>query len=359
MPARLHDSSGDGSPEWTFLSAMPKVELHVHVEGTIAPDLLFTMADRNGIDLPYSSPEDVAAYQGRQMSTGRENLQNFLDCLDISRGALRTQEDYYDITHGFLERCAAEGTIYTEMMFDPQQAIRQGVSLEECIEGLTQGRVDGERDFEVQSQLIMCFQRDHPPEQAHQILVQADSHRDKIAGVGLDNSETPGFPQLFEGVFASAREREYRLTSHCDVNQPDTVAHIRDCIEVLGVERLDHGLNAVDDPELLETVVDRRIALTGCPTFYVGHTECIPQRLGMHRQLLDAGAVISLNTDDPAQFASGFLTNTLVRTQQAGEFTNDEMVLFMQNAIDSTWLPDSKQADLSRQLTEYDSAHVA
>jgi adenosine deaminase len=175
-------------------------------------------------------------------------LTNFLDCLDISKGALRTADDYHTITVEFLRRCSREGVRYVEIMFDPQQAIRQGVTFEDCVDAISQGRTDGLRDHGVQSQLIMCFQRDHPSQEASRLLDVAESRRGDIVGIGLDNFETPGFPSMFHETYQVARRRGYRLTSHCDVNQPDSVAHIRDCDEGLGVERIDHGLNTIDDP---------------------------------------------------------------------------------------------------------------
>ena len=336
-----------------FVALMPKVELHVHLEGTIESATLFELAEANGIDLPYDTPEGVLAYQAGRRAEGRENLVNFLECLDISRGALRTAADYHRITVDFLARCRREGVPYVEIMFDPQQAVRQGVPLGACVEAITQGRRDGERDEGVRSQLIMCFQRDYPPEEAPTLLAEADPHREHIVRIGLDNYETAGFPPRFQPVYERARERGYRLTSHCDVNQPDSVAHIRQCIDLLGVERIDHGLNTVDDLALLELVVDRGIALTGCPTYYAGQEASPDWRLEMHRTLLAAGARISLNTDDPAQFGSGWLTTTIRSAMAAAPFTRAEVVRFMGHAIDTAWTDDAHRRQLAADLEAY------
>ena len=336
-----------------FVTELPKVELHVHIEGTIEPATQLSIAERNGIELPYDTPEGVAKYQAEKRSTGRENLVNFLDCLDISRGVLRSAEDYHTITVDFLARCAVEGVRYVEIMFDPQQAIRQGVPLGSCVEAITQGRRDGERDTGVQSQAIMCFQRDHPPEEASSLLDQADAHREHIVGIGLDNYETPGFPAMFQPVYDQAKARDYRLTSHCDVNQPDSMQHIRQCIEDLRVERIDHGLNAVDDPALLELVVEHGVVLTGCPTFYHGQDSSPAFRLEMHQTLLEAGVCISLNTDDPAQFGSGWLTNTILSAMTAAPFTRSEIVQFTSNAIAGAWIDDTIRHELNAALTTF------
>ena len=336
-----------------FVAAMPKVELHVHIEGTLEPETLFAIAERNGVQLPYATPGDVADYQANHRSHGKENLVGFLEALDISRGALRTAADYHEMTLAFLTRCRHEGVRYVEMMLDPQQAVRQGVAAGACVEAVTQARRDAAREVGVRSQLIVCFQRDHPPEDALAVLGDLDPHRADIVGIGLDNYETPGFPALFQPVFEAARARDYRLTSHCDVNQPDSVDHIRDCIDLLGVERIDHGLNTVEDPALVESVVERGIALTACPTFYSGMTASPAERLEMHRTLLDAGALISLNTDDPAQFGSGWLTHTVATAMATGPFARAEIVRFMHNAIDSAWADDGIRRALATELDEY------
>ena len=336
-----------------FVRLLPKVELHVHLEGTIAPTTQLTIAERNGIQLPYDTPEGVAEYQTRRRASGKENLVNFLDCLDISRGVLRTPEDFHTITVEFLARCAREGVSYVEVMFDPQQAIRQGVSLGDTVEAITQGRLDGAHDSGVRSQLIMCFQRDHPADEALGLVEEADAHREHIVGVGLDNYETPGFPAMFAPVYDAARSRQYRLTSHCDVNQPDSADHIRACIEVLGVERIDHGLNAADDPALIELLLDHGTALTGCPTYYDGQSASPDWRLNMHRTLLEAGVPISLNTDDPAQFGSGWLANTVLHAMLAAPFTRDEIVRFTRHAIETSWTDDAHRAQMSAELAAF------
>ncbi len=352
MTAKIRPDHSDAD----FVAMLPKVELHVHVEGTIEPETLFNIADRNSIELPYDTPQGMLSYQTENKSEGTENLANFLECLDISRSALRTASDYHAITVNFLRRCRDEGVRYVEMMFDPQQAIRQGVPFSECLDALAQGRNDGLRDHGVRSQWILCFQRDHPATEAAPLLDAAMAHSTEIAGVGLDNYETPGFPRLFQSAFDQARIAGLRLTSHCDVNQSDSVQHIKACIEHLGVERIDHGLNTVDDPALLELVLDREVALTGCPTFYAGQTACPADRLEMHRSLADAGVCISLNTDDPAQFGSGWLTNTMLSAMQAAPFTRAEIVRFAQNAIDTAWTDATHKRELTVELDSFCNA---
>lgn len=336
-----------------FLRTMPKAELHVHLEGTLEGDLVLVMADRNGIELPFDDPDGIRRMQNETKTGITNNLANFLRCLDICREAMRTDQDYYDTAMAFAARSAKENVVYLEVTFDPQQAIRQGVPLGACVAALSRARRDAKRDHGIDIQWIACFQRDHPVRDAMDTLLQLDPHRDEIVGIGLDNFETPDFPTLFAPVMSAARDRGYRLTSHCDVNQPQSLAHISACIDQLGVERIDHGLNTAQDAALLKQVVDRRIALTGCPTFHVSMTSAPPDRIEMIRDLFDAGALVSLNTDDPAQFGSGYLSDTLAACQAAGGFSDADMVRFMRNAFESAWIDERTRSTYIASLEEF------
>lgn len=338
-----------------FIRALPKAELHVHLEGTLEGDLLLIMAERNKISLPFDDPDGIRRMQNETKTGLTNNLVNFLRCLDICREAMRTAQDYYDTAMAFVRRSAAENVIYLEITFDPQQAIRQGVPLSECVEALGRAQRDAGRDHGVEIQWIACFQRDHSVEDALATLIELDPYQDQIVGIGLDNFETPDFPRLFAPVMSAAGERGYRLTSHCDVNQPQSLTHIGDCIDILGVERIDHGLNTAQDSALLEKVVERRIALTGCPTFHVSMTAAPDDRIEMIKTLYDAGALISLNTDDPAQFGSGYLCHTLAACQIAGKFSDNDMLHFMRNTFESAWI---SQAARSRYLLMLDQFQI-
>ncbi|MBT4286595.1 MAG: adenosine deaminase [Deltaproteobacteria bacterium] len=336
-----------------FLASAPKAELHIHIEGTIEPDLLLQMAERNGIVLPFDTPEGVLALQNLKKSGNHNNLSNFLDCLDISRGVLRQARDYYDITMRFLKKCKEENIVYSEVMFDPQQGMRQGVAFETIIESLRQAQKDGRAAFGVETQWIMCFQRDHAAYEANDILTSAEKYRDIIVGIGLDNYETVGFPDLFKEVFKKAKSQGFRLTSHCDVNQPDSLAHIQGCINTLNVERIDHGLNSAYDETLTKTILSHGISLTGCPTFFNTDSSSPPDRLEMIKKLLRSGVIISLNTDDPEQFGSGWLTQTLIAAQKAGGFDREDMIQFLKNAFQSAWLPEDRKNHFLKALQTF------
>jgi adenosine deaminase len=336
-----------------FITAVPKAELHVHIEGTIEADLLFAIADRNGIQLPYKTAADILAGQSKGKTNPKQNLDSFIDCLDVCRGVLRTGRDYESIAFGYLKRCQSENIVYAEIMFDPQQGQRQGVSLEAQVEGLLSASQAGARDFGVETQWIMNFQRDWPVEEACEILEAAQPYRDRIAGIGLDNPELPDFPKKFAPLFATARKEGYRLTSHCDVNIPNSIEHIRGCIETLGVERIDHGLNAIEDDSVVQHLVDKNIALTGCPTRYAFQSETSADDLAMMTGLLERGVLISLNSDDPAQFGSGWLTQTLIEAQRTGNLSRETMTKFMRNGFLSAWLPSDRNATYLQQFDHF------
>lgn len=229
-------------------------------------------------------------------------------------------------------------------MFDPQQGLRQGVGIETQLEALQSGSLAGARDFGVEVQWIMNFQRDWPAEEAMKILDAVRPYRDQIVGIGLDNPERPNFPTTFAPVFAAAKMDGYRLTSHCDVHIPNSIDHIRGCIETLGVERIDHGLNSIEDDSVVQQLVEKNIALTGCPTRYAFQSETSPSDLAMMTGLLERGVLISLNSDDPAQFGSGWLTQTLIEAQRTGNWSFQTMTKFMRNGFVSAWLPSDRKA---------------
>ena len=338
-----------------FIEAMPKVELHIHIEGTIEPDLLFSIAERNSVQLPYDSEDDILMAQranGRN-GDGEAGLISFIECLDVCRSVLRTGRDYEDIAYRCLKKCHGENIVYAEIMFDPQQGLRQGVSLDALLEGLFSGARTAHDEFGIVTQWIMCFQRDQSLDDACAVLDSVKPYRDDIVGVGLDNPEINDFPNKFSPLFARAREQGYRLTSHCDVHQPNSLRHIRDCIEILGVERIDHGLNAIEDDDLVSLLVDKGIALTGCPTRYVFEDETASAgNLDMLIRLMDRGVVITINSDDPEQFGSGWLNRTILEAQRNGNLPTETLIKLMRNGYQSAWMTSQQRSAYLRQFDQ-------
>lgn len=332
-----------------FIKLMPKAELHLHIEGTLEPEMLLDFARANSIQLPYKTVAKVRAVQ--DFGPMPEALDNFIRYLSVCKQVLCTRQDFFDLTYGFLRRCKEENIVYVEMQFDPQSHIPRGVKFDELMGGILDARSQGEKDFGVHSNIIMCFQREQDENDAMEILGAALPYRRDIKGIGLDNFEPPDFPLKFRAVFEQARTEGYRLTAHCDCDQPHSLKHIRDSIEVLNVERIDHGINALEDPSLVEKIKQRNIALTVCPTWFISHNR--PRRLARLRQLFDAGVLVSVNTDDPALFASGYLSHILAAVQIYGGYTDQEMIRLMKNAFHSAWISDDRKAGYLRELEEF------
>ena len=242
-----------------FIEQMPKAELHMHIEGVLEPQLKFEMATRNGLELPYGSVDDPDA------SYDFNDLPTFLDARYEGDTVLITETDFYDLAMAYYEIVGRENLVYAEIFFDPQAHTTRGVEFSTVIEGLHRAQVDAEARLGIESHLIMCFLRDLSAESAREALEQAAPYRDWIIGVGLDSDEHQNPPSKFADVFAAAADEGYRLTMHCDVDQENSVAHIWQAIDDIGVERIDHGVNALDERALAQQMASRRIGQTICP----------------------------------------------------------------------------------------------
>ena len=330
-----------------FITGMPKAELHVHIEGCVEPLMLLQFAERNGVNIPYRDEDEVWAAQ----DYGEPALDNFLKYHENCLRVLQTGQDFYELAYAFLKKSSEENVVYLEIMFETQAHVSRGLLFSEYFDGLNQARRDGRRDFGVESNWIMSFQRDHSAESSMEILDMAKPVKHEIIAVGLDNYEVNNFALKFVEVFRRAREEGYRLTSHCDCNQQNSMEHIRQCLELLQVERIDHGLHVIDSPELTAMVRDRRIPLTMCPTWRP--SDPAPRRTESIRKMLELGLLVSVNTDDPAEFASRYLNNTLIEVQKHGNFSKDEIALLMRNAFKSAWISEEARGVYLEKLDNY------
>ncbi len=324
----------------TFIRTIPKAELHLHIEGTLEPELKFELAGRNGVELPYGSADEMReAYDF-------DDLSSFLAQYYEGMSVLLTQDDFQALAMAYFEKVASQGLVYVEMFFDPQAHTSRGIDFDTVINGLRRAQQEAETSLGIRSQLIMCFLRDHSVESAFETLEQAAAYRDWIVGVGLDSDERDNPPIKFREVFVAAREQGYRLTMHCDVDQQDTTEHIRQCLDEIGVERVDHGSNAIEDPALVEALRQRRIGLTNCPisNSYVGDGTKAAEIRALHEQ----GVLVTVNSDDPAYFPGYVADNLLVLQREAG-LTQDEVVQLVRNAFSISWLDEPmRQAYLDR-----------
>ena len=300
--------SWDSNDIAAFVAAMPKAELHLHVEGTLEPELMFAIAVRNGIRLPYSSVEEVrAAYRF-------SNLQDFLDIYYAGANVLLERQDFYDLTWAYLERAFAQNVRHVEIFFDPQTHTNRGVAFSTVIDGIGRALDDAAARLRISSRLILCFLRHLDETAALETLDTAMAYRHRIAGVGLDSSERGNPPGKFREVFRRARAAGFVAMAHAGEEGPPE--YVREALDLLEVVRIDHGNNALEDAELVAELVRRRIPLTVCPLSNV--KLCIVDDITRHplKRMLDLGLFVTVNSDDPAYFG-GYVNENYIAVAQA------------------------------------------
>jgi len=291
-----------------WLNALPKAELHVHLEGTLEPELMFKLAERNKIKLPWNSVEQVRqAYQFN-------NLQEFLDLYYQGAHVLQTEQDFYDLTMAYLKQCEAQNVLHVEPFFDPQTHTDRGIPMQAAIVGISEALADARDLMGISSGLILCFLRHLSEEAAFATLEQAMPFRDLFFAVGLDSSEMGHPPSKFTNVFAKARAEGLLAVAHAGEEGPPD--YIWQALDLLKVSRIDHGVRAWEDPRLMQRLIDEQIALTICP---LSNTKLkVYQHMREHPilKMLEQGALVTVNSDDPAYFG-GYVTENFVALQQA------------------------------------------
>ncbi|WP_028937265.1 adenosine deaminase [Pseudonocardia spinosispora] len=324
-----------------FISRLPKCELHVHIEGTLEPELKFALAERNGMRLPESSVEEMRA------SYTFDSLPTFLTRYYDGMRVLRTEPDFYDLAWAYFEKAAAQRVRHAEIFFDPQAHTSRGVSFHVVVRGLRRAALDAERRLGVSSALIMCFLRDFQAEYAMATLLESLPYQQWIIGVGLDSDEHGNPPSKFAEVFARARQEGYLLTMHCDVDQQGSVEHIGQCLHDIQVNRIDHGTNVLESPELVAELVRRGIGLTCCPisnTWVSGDSKA-----GSIKSLMDQGVSVTINSDDPAYFG-GYVEENLVLVAREAGLSRADLATLQRNAIDISWAPPVVKRNFRQEL---------
>ena len=285
------------------INTLPKVELHLHIEGSLEPELMFYLAQKNNVTIPFVSVEDV------RIAYRFNNLQDFLDIYYRGANVLQHKEDYYDLTWAYLKRCAAQNVMHVEPFFDPQTHTDRGIDFGVVIDGITEALADGEREFGISSALILCFLRHLREEAAFETLRQAEPYLDQIIAVGLDSSEVGHPPEKFSRVFAKAREMGLRTVAHAGEEGPP--AYIWTALLDLQVSRIDHGVRAIEDEELMAHLVDHQIPLTVCPLSNIKLRVFDTMRDHNILTLLQRGLCVTVNSDDPSYFG-GYMTENFV-----------------------------------------------
>ncbi|EOH0514725.1 adenosine deaminase [Vibrio fluvialis] len=326
-----------------FIQQLPKVELHLHIEGSLEPELMFDLAQRNQIAIPFSSPDEVrAAYQF-------SNLQSFLDIYYQGANVLIHEQDFFDLTWAYLLRCQQDNVMHTEIFFDPQTHTARGIAFETVINGITQALEKGQQELGISSQLIMCFLRHLSEADAMHTLQQALPYKDKIVGVGLDSSEQGHPPEKFQQVFRQAREAGFIAVAHAGEEGP--ALNIRNAIDLLGVQRVDHGVRCVEDVALVQELKQTRMPLTVCPLSNLKLKVFTEMEQHNIVDLLRQGLCVTINSDDPAYFG-GYMTDNFMAVADAHPMSHQELAQFTLNAIEASFISDAEKAHMNAKVHE-------
>lgn len=327
-----------------FIQAIPKAELHIHIEGSLEPELMFALAQRNTIKLPYDSVEAVRdAYQFK-------DLQSFLDLYYAGASVLQTEQDFYDLTWAYLQRCAAQTVRHAEIFFDPQIHTDRGIAFEAVHAGIDQALQDGQTQLGISSALILCFLRHLSAEAAMDTLNQALPFKDTIIAVGLDSSELGHPPEKFQSVFERAQAEGFLTVAHAGEEGP--ADYIWQAIRLLEVSRIDHGVRCVDDPTLVDYLIEQRIPLTVCPLSNLKLR--VVDSLKQHnlKTLLDAGVCVTINSDDPAYFG-GYIAENFQETHDALDLNRQDIYQLVRNSFEATFLNSTAKQALIIELDQF------
>ena len=324
-----------------FVAALPKAELHLHIEGTFEPELMFAIARRNGVALPYASFEEVrAAY-------AFSNLQDFLDIYYAGASVLIEARDFYDLTWAYLTRAHAENVRHAEIFFDPQTHTARGVPFATVVEGIGRALDDAQTKLGLSSRLIMCFLRHLDEEAALETLDAAMAHRHRIAAVGLDSSERGNPPGKFREVFRRARAAGLLAVAHAGEEGPPE--YVREALDQLAVVRIDHGNAALQDHALVADLVRRRVPLTMCPLSNLKLRVVDAMAAHPLKRMLDLGLLVTVNSDDPAYFG-GYVNDNYVAVAGALELDREDLVRLARNSFEASWLDAAAKAALIAEL---------
>jgi adenosine deaminase len=328
----------------TFIRGLPKAELHMHIEGSLEPELMFRLAARNGVQLPYRSVAEV------KQAYNFDSLQSFLDLYYMAAGVLIRRADFAALTEAYFDRLAADGGVYAEIFFDPQTHTDRGIPMAECLGGVLDGMAAAEARHGIKSKIIICCLRHLGEEPGLKMLAEAESFLDRIAGLGLDSSERDFPPADFERLFAAARARGLRLVAHAGEEGP--AAFVWDALDILKVERIDHGIRAIDDPALVGRLAKDGTTLTVCPLSNV--RLCTVKSLAEHplRRLHEAGVKVTINSDDPAYFG-GYLHENYVQTAEALNLTQPELAEIAANSFRGAFLSDAEKTGYLARIDAY------
>ena len=318
-----------------LIEELPKAELHMHIEGSLEPEMMFDLAKRNSVSLPYSSVEQIReAYRF-------DCLQDFLDVYYQGMSVLLTEQDFFDLTWAYLERCREDNVVHTEIFFDPQGHTARGVPFATALDGISSALERGRTELGISSHIIMCFLRHLDESEAFETMGQAEHHLNRIIGVGLDSSELGHPPSKYQRIFDRAGEMGLKRVAHAGEEGPPE--YVWGAIDLLGVDRIDHGNRSLEDPALVEKLVAMQIPLTVCPQSNL--RLAVVKDMAEHpiREMLEAGLKATVNSDDPAYFG-GYVNDNFRSLVDAVDLQREEIIALVRNSFEASFLPDEEKA---------------
>lgn len=327
-----------------FIQLLPKAELHLHIEGSLEPELMFSLAKKNKIEIPYKNIEDVrAAYNFT-------NLQSFLDIYYAGANVLITKQDFYDLTWDYILRCVEDNVIHTEIFFDPQTHTHRGIAFETVITGIREALNDAYKKFGITSNIIMCFLRHLSQEDALETFEMALDYKDDIIGIGLDSSEVGNPPSKFEEVFKKAKEEGFKLVAHA--GEEADVSYIYEALDLLDIHRIDHGVQSINSEELMERLKEEQIPLTVCPNSNIELKVFQTYKEHNIKQMLDYGLNVTVNSDDPAYF-KGYMNKNFLNICENLPLTKEDVIKLVKNSFRSSFISDELKEKYLKKVDEY------
>jgi adenosine deaminase len=312
-----------------FIKNLPKTELHLHIEGSLSPELMFKLAGKNNIQLPFKSVAEVQnAYQFH-------NLQSFLDIYYQGAQVLIHEEDFYELTWEYLLKCKEDGVVHTEIFFDPQTHTDRGISFDTVMNGIQKALKDGKEKLGISSFIIMCFLRHLSEDEAFKTLKLAEPYTDQIIGVGLDSSEMGHPPEKFQRVFEKAMEMGLKTVAHAGEEGP--AEYIWQALDLLKIERIDHGVRCIEDEKLVQFLIEKQIPLTVCPLSNIKLKVFQDMKDHNIKQLLDKGLLVTINSDDPTYFG-GFMADNYLACFNSLSLTKEDLTKFAKNSFKASFL---------------------
>ena len=314
-----------------LIKKLPKAELHLHIEGSLEPELMFRLAKKNQIEIPYKDIEDV------RNAYNFTNLQTFLDIYYAGANVLITEDDFYDLTWEYILKCVEDNVIHTEIFFDPQTHTARGVAFETVITGIKRALADAKAQYGITSCIIMCFLRHLSQEEAFETLEQALPFKDDIIGVGLDSSELGNPPSKFIDVFKKAKEEGFKLVAHA--GEEADFSYIYEALDLLDISRIDHGVQSIKSAELMQRLKDEQMPLTVCPNSNIELRVFDTYKEHNIKELLDYGLNITVNSDDPAYF-KGYINQNFINISENLPLTEDDIITLVKNSFRSSFISD-------------------